>query len=135
MSNVVVLSGLIGILIVAGVFVLMRISLAKDHPPYIEYDGVQATVYVYERIRSGSRYFDYKFINENGKWKYQPDKMVMVIVSIIILLMVAPAVIKDGLAAAALMIGIIVLCYVVVMAVPAIYAYSILKKDLQEKER
>ncbi len=70
MSNVVVVSGLIGILIVAGVFVLMRISLAKDHPPYIEYDGVQATVYVYERIRSGSRYFDYKFINENGKWKY-----------------------------------------------------------------
>jgi len=67
--------------------------------------------------------------------KDQPDKTVMVIVSIIILLMVAPAVIKNGLAAAALMIGIIVLCYVAVMAVPVIYAYSILKKDLQEKGR
>ena len=43
LSIVLIASILIGILFVAGVVVLMRISLAKDHPPYIEYDGVQTS--------------------------------------------------------------------------------------------
>ena len=133
LSSVLIASILIGILFVAGVVVLMRISLAKDHPPYIEYAGTQATVYVYERSRSGSRYYDYKFVNENGKWKYHPDKTVVIIVSVIVMILLIPTIIKYGLAVAAPIVAIVLLCYVIVMAVPALYAHSILKKDLQEK--
>ncbi len=135
LSIVLIASILIGILFVAGVVVLMRISLAKDHPPYIEYTGAQATVYVYERSRSGSRYYDYKFVNENGKWKYKPGKKEVIITAIIVLFFVIPPLIEYGLAVGAIILGIVLMFFGIAISIPALYAHSILKKDLQEKGR
>ncbi|MBR3102904.1 MAG: hypothetical protein IKH46_03690 [Lachnospiraceae bacterium] len=123
------------ILFMAGLAVAMLRSLESDHPPYIEYAGALANVYVFQRTRAGSRYFDYIFINENGKWKYKPGKKEVIITAIIVLFFVIPPLIEYGLAVGAIILVIVLMFFGIAMAIPALYAHSILKKDLQEKGR
>ena len=51
-----------------------------EHPPYVEYSdsstGKLACVYMYKHTRPGrgpGRYYEHKFRQKNGKWKYTTD--------------------------------------------------------------
>ena len=55
------------------VYKLRYIIREKEHPSNVICNGEEAYVYIYEtgRSTSDSEYKEYKFVNKNGKWKYE----------------------------------------------------------------
>ena len=144
MDCIVILCGSVfSLLVLLMIFGLShRLTYAK-HPPYVKYPakgGSLAYVYIYETPRGGrARYFDYKFMCKNGKWRYVLKKSDVKDTAAIILLMMVITLVScaaNGIDSFTRFLAIFLILMMAVamgLMISPLRAYMVLRKDLRSK--
>ena len=144
MDCIVILCGSVfSLLVLLMIFGLShRLTYAK-HPPYVKYPakgGNLVYVYIYETPRGGrARYFDYKFMCKNGKWRYVLKKSDVKDTAAIIPLMMVITLLgcaASGIDSFAIFLAtflILMMAVAMGLMISPLRAYMVLKKDLRIK--